>query len=527
MMRMSRDPALAALHTAWLAGLLPTHQRFAHRLHPSPERRLHHLLQKNRDTVFGQMFRFSRISTFEQYRRQVPIHDYDDLAPFLERARRAEPNILTAQPIRFFERSGGTSREHTKLIPYTDAMLRELQAATNPWLADLYLRHPRLIGRPAYWSLSPAAQGTRHTEGGLPIGLDDDTGFFDPLRRFVLSRSMAVPASLVHAPDMVSWRRETLAHLLAQRNLGFVSVWSPTFLIALIQHLRHAPPLDHPALRRDPSRKNHIEQALSGPHEGLGSRLWPELAVISCWSDGPSATPARTLSTLFPTATLEPKGLLATEGVITIPWGQDRLPTIAPSHLLEFLPAGAPTSSPTVLEGELEVGRDYSPILTTGAGLYRYHLKDLVRCIGPRQLRFIGKLDLVGDLVGEKLDGHRVTDLVETLADQLGLALGTWLVTPAPPRTPTAPPSWALLSDRTVHPLAAPLEAALCDGHAYRYARELGQLGPLTPHTIENLGQRLLDEASRQGQRLGDIKPLHFDPRPRWHALFTPAGAQP
>lgn len=524
-MTKARDLALGALHAAWLAGLLPAHQRFAHRIQPRLDQRLRALLQKNRDTAFGQTFRFSRISSFEQYRRHVPIHDYDDLAPFLERARRAEPRVLTAEPIRFFERSGGTSREHTKLIPYTATMLRELQTATNPWLADLYLRHPRLIGRPAYWSLSPAAQGARHTEGGLPIGLDDDTGFFDPLRRFVLGRSMAVPASLVHAPDMVTWRRETLAHLLACRNLGFVSVWSPTFLIALIDHLRHAPPLDHPALRRDPSRSKLIEAALAGPREGLGSRLWPELAVISCWADGPSAVPARTLSTLFPTATLEPKGLLATEGVITIPWGKDRLPTIAPSHLLEFLPAGTPTTSPTILEDELEPGRDYSPILTTGAGLYRYHLKDLVRCIGPRQVRFIGKLDLVGDLVGEKLDGHRVTHLVEALANRLGLALGTWLVTPAPQSTPTAPPAWALLSDRELHPLAAPLEAALAEGHAYRYARELGQLGPLFAHTVADLGPRLLDEASRQGQRLGDIKPLHFDPRPRWHALFATTGA--
>ncbi|HRE91819.1 MAG TPA: autotransporter, partial [Myxococcota bacterium] len=76
-------------------------------------------------------------------------------------------------------------------------------------------------------------------------------------------------------------------------------------------------------------------------------------------------------------------------------------------------------------------------------------------------------------------------------------------------------------------PLAAALEDALTQGHAYRYARDLGQLGPLTAHSVHDLGQRLLDEATRQGQRLGDIKPLHFDPRPRWHALFAQARACP
>lgn len=517
-----RDLTLAALHGAWLAGLLPTHQRFARTLREGTnpvrtDHRLRRLLTLNRDTVFGKMFRFSSISNFETFRRAVPIHDYDDLVPHLERARRGEPRILTAEPIRFFERSGGTSREHTKLIPYTDSMLRELQAATNPWLADLYLRHPGLIGRPAYWSLSPAAQGPRKTEGQIPIGIDDDTGFFDPVRRLVLARSMAVPATLVHAPDIDSWRRETLAHLLACRSLGFVSVWSPTFLTALLDHLRNAPPLDHPALR--PHRR-HIEAALAGPREGLGSRLWPDLAVISCWADGPSAIPARTLASVFPAATLEPKGLLATEGVVTIPWGKDRAPTLAASHLLEFIPLdhSRGANPPTVLPHELEVGRDYSPVLTTGAGLYRYHLKDVVRCTGPHQLRFVGKLDLVGDLVGEKLDGLQVTRLVETLAHELELTLGSWLVTPDPSRT-----GYGLFTEHPHPELANRLEAALCQGHAYRYARDLGQLGPITPHVLPGLGRHMLEEATRQGQRLGDIKPQLFDPRPRWHNLFRQA----
>ena len=262
-----------------------------------------------------------------------------------------------------------------------------------------------------------------------------------------------------------------------------------------------------------------LERLLAGPRDGIGSRLWPDLAVISCWADGPSADPARTLARLFPSTTLEPKGLLATEGVVSIPWGKDRAPTLAPSHLLEFLPLGATTN--TVLPDELEPGRDYSPILTTGAGLYRYHLKDIVRCIGPRQVRFIGKLDLVGDLVGEKLDGQHVTELVEAVARRLGLALGTWLITPAPGPIP----GYGLLADSATTDLARDLEAALCEGHAYRYARELGQLAPLSAWHLPDLERHLLNEAVAQGQRLGDIKPLRFDPRPRWHALFDRAHA--
>jgi hypothetical protein len=108
---------------------------------------------------------------------------------------------------------------------------------------------------------------------------------------------------------------------------------------------------------------------------------------------------------------------------------------------------------------------------------------------------------------------------VEALAAELGLTLSSWLVTPGPDTR-----SYGLLTDSPMPELARRLEAALCEGHAYRYARELGQLGPIRHHVIPALARRLLEEATRQGQRLGDIKPQHFDPRPRWHALFD-AGA--
>ncbi len=542
-----RDWVLSGLHVGWLAGLAPTMLRFARGLgdvRRVQARRLLSGVAANAGTAFGKEHRFSSISSFETFRKSVPIRDYEAMLPWLVRARGGERRVLTADDVRFFERSGGTTSEATKLLPYTQSMLDELAAATNPWLGGLYSRSPGLIGRPAYWSLSPAAQGERRTEGGVLIGIDDDTAYFGPVRRFVLGRSMAVPGDVVKAASMQAWRRETLVGLLRCERLGFVSVWSPTFLTALVDALCDAPD-DVLRDKRLNGRRREIELALAAGREGVGSRLWPRLGVVSCWADGPAAVGADEVRRLFPRAVVEAKGLLATEGVVTIPWGPERRPTLAVgSHFFEFLPVsesketgetgettGGVSSDETVLAHELEVGRSYSPVLTTGAGLYRYHLKDIVRCEGPLELRFVGKLENVGDLTGEKLDGVRVAAIVEAALRELGMAGSVsqpvhWMMTPVPGQR-VAGYGLLLDLDDDKEPEAARLgrevERRLCEGHAYRYSRDVGQLAPLSVWRLEGLRRRWLEAATAGGQRLGDIKPLSFDPRPRWASLFRHA----
>jgi hypothetical protein len=55
----------------------------------------------------------------------------------------------------------------------------------------------------------------------------------------------------------------------------------------------------------------------------------------------------------------------------------------------------------------------------------------------------------------------------------------------------------------------------------YRYARELGQLGPVTARVIVDGERQYLREVNRLGQRLGDIKPSGFDPRPALAAALS------
>src|SRR5260370_15408804 len=66
--------------------------------------------------------------------------------------------------------------------------------------------------------------------------------------------------------------------------------------------------------------------------------FWPLLDTISCWTSASAAPFARRLQSLFPGVQIPGKGLLATEGVITIPLSDHSYPALAAeSGYYEFI----------------------------------------------------------------------------------------------------------------------------------------------------------------------------------------------
>ena len=77
------------------------------------------------------------------------------------------------------------------------------------------------------------------------------------------------------------------------------------------------------------------------------TRIWPRLGLISCWGDAHAALHLDELRRSFPGVEIQPKGLLATEAFVTIPF-DDRTPLAIRSHFFEFLPEGRHRTSPAV-----------------------------------------------------------------------------------------------------------------------------------------------------------------------------------
>ncbi len=84
-----------------------------------------HLIKCGKDTSFGKEHHFESILTYEDFIKQVPVREYDDLHPYIERVRRGEEYVLWNEKTRWFARSSGTSSGKSKYIPVTPSNLTD------------------------------------------------------------------------------------------------------------------------------------------------------------------------------------------------------------------------------------------------------------------------------------------------------------------------------------------------------------------------------------------------------------------
>lgn len=89
------------------------------------------LISKAKHTAFGKDHNFDSITTYEDFQNNVPIRDYEELKPYVERVVAGEEDILwKGKPIYFAKTSGTTSG--AKYIPITkESMPTHVEAARN------------------------------------------------------------------------------------------------------------------------------------------------------------------------------------------------------------------------------------------------------------------------------------------------------------------------------------------------------------------------------------------------------------
>lgn len=482
-------------------------------------------LRRNADTEFGRRHAFAKIRSVADYRDAVPLSTWDDYAPAVARIAHGEARVLTAERVRLLEPSSGSTAA-TKLVPYTARLQGEFQRGISAWLADLYTTYPRLRSGRSYWSITPA--GAPHDPGPdrVPVGFDEDAEYLGGIGRRLISAILAVPSRVARTDDMDAFFDDTCRHLLAARDLTLISIWHPSLLMILLDRMRQRA---DDLVASLPGRRR---AELQGPlRDGDWGAVWPDLAVVSCWADAAASGPARRLAERFPRVVVQPKGLIATEGFVSLPLAAAGGAVFsARSHLVEFravdpnLPEAA--TSEMLLAHELEPGRRYEVVLTTGGGLYRYRLGDLVEVTGHHGalpvLRFVGRLDRVSDLVGEKLNEAFVCEVLAGLGvpqarlEAAGDAYLLHLDVPDADVRPERHTDSPACDGTDVWPtdLARLVDDALRANPHYDYARRLGQLRPIV--AVRRTREPLAILLGHAGQgRLGDVKPTALvPPRP-------------
>ncbi len=491
---------------------------------------------------------FSRVRTAREFQDAVPVCTPDSVLPDIEDLKAGVPRVLTREPVVRFEPSGGSSGA-SKYVPVTRGLLAEFHHALAPMLFDLLHSRPAVRAGPSYWSISPIGRKKGRTAGGIPVGSVEDTSYFPRFLQPLLSRVFAVPGSVALLPDVESCRYVTLWYLVACEDLAFISVWNPSFLSLLMDALElhgerlvedvargmcRPPDVEDAVLAQmrfqpRPERAWALREAL---RSGLQARaLWPRLALLSMWTDAQAAHAVGPACRRFQGIEVQGKGLLATEGVISLPLFDAPAPVLAVrSHFFEFIDPEHPEARPR-LAHELEPGRTYAVLLSTSGGLLRYRIGDLVRVEGFHHatpcIRFVGRADAVSDLVGEKLAATRVSSVLDSLLPALFDGRRPPFAMLAPEWE--SPPAYRLFletgaPDTRLEEAARAIEHALCEGYHYRYARELGQLGPVRAVRVSEGTRHYEARCVTLGQRAGDVKPTDLHRQAGWTAWFSQQG---
>lgn len=102
------------------------------------ERTLQNLVQQAKRTVFGHDHEFTHIKNYQDFKAKVPIRDYEDLRPYIDRVVAGESDILWKGKPQYFAKTSGTT-SGVKYIPISkESMPEHIKAARNALLTYIH-----------------------------------------------------------------------------------------------------------------------------------------------------------------------------------------------------------------------------------------------------------------------------------------------------------------------------------------------------------------------------------------------------
>ena len=410
---------------------------------------LSQLLRRNQSTVFGKEHGFASIQNIDDYRRQVPIADYERFRPYVEQISAGARRVLTREQPFMFTLTSGTTGE-AKLIPVTKAAQTIHGKLTTLWYCRAFLDHKRCFDGKVLGVVSPSVEGL--TRAGIPYGSASALiyGSSPPW----VKRRRAIPNEVSEIKDFTAKYYVTM-RLGVEQDISFFGTPNPSTILKLVEtadrfkeeivkdireggishHFELADDIRQKLVSRlsaNPKRSKELDRFVSEGQNLRPAEYWPRLKLIGCWKGGTVGVRLREFDRWFAKETpVRDLGYMASEAQISLPISDRGAAGILAidANFYEFIPeteiGGA---NPTMLTcTELDEGGTYHIVLTTPGGLYRYDINDVVRVTGfynqTPLIEFIRKGRDVSNITGEKLHVNQIIQAMEHAQSAAGLTV--------------------------------------------------------------------------------------------------------
>jgi len=367
------------------------------------------ILAANANTEQGRRFGLAAIGNASAFCEAVPIRDYEDIRPLIDRQIATGALALAPEKPIMYARSSGTTGA-AKYVPVTPGVLAQLRTSQR---AMAYVQHRalrafsgRIVGLGGSSREETLADGT---PAGATTGL-----IYETMPRFMRAKYV-VPPEVFGIADYGE-KYATIARLAAcADDVSVIATANPSTVLRLMAVVRAN--LSEIASHASPARAKAL-QALAIQTRAVTVRdVWPGLRAVVTWLGGGCAIAAEAVRTqLPPGAQMVDAGYVASEvrGTIVIDVARNLALPLLGDVFFEFTPVSEWEAGErkTKLLHELEEGAEYHVIVTTTAGLLRYHMNDVVRAKGrigqTPALQFVRKGRGVTNITGEKLSEDQV-----------------------------------------------------------------------------------------------------------------------
>jgi len=385
------------------------------------------ILQTHGDTAIGKQFGFESIRTPEQFAEKVPLMEFSDMLPYLEKTyENPSGKILTSDPIIWYVQTSGTSGK-PKILPLTArGMADYVKGTTASQMAFVSAGkdHKRLFDGKFVMSGAPAQFDSLN---GIPVGymsgVTSELAVSALLKRFMISGP-----EIVNITDM-DRKMKAYALLAAPENVtGFAGI--TTLSLSFFRRMQdsYGPWLSEHFKGTDTGRR--INNAMDEDGKLDLAELWPNMRELV--ATGIDTEPYRVwISKILPTTTIW-EAYAGSEAYYATHMHMDENMCFLPFNYFEFIPENEiDKPDPTVIPmSDVKKGGRYEIVLTTDGGWYRYRVGDVMTISNtdPFQVRSIGRKGRVVNLAGEKLSDTHVTEAMAHASAKTGVDVSDFTV---------------------------------------------------------------------------------------------------
>jgi hypothetical protein len=369
---------------------------------------LRQLVARGATTSFGREHSLGTVDTLEKFQSRVPVREYGEFFPYIERTRLGERNVLWSGETRWFARSSGTTGAKSKYIPVThDALTQSHMRGPKDCIAFNVDRYPDTR---VYGGQTLTLGGSRRIEREGEHALTGDLSAILIENIPKLANHWRLPRTKTALLPDFEQKVERICRECSGRDvrsLAGVPSWNLVMLHRMLEYT---------------GKSNLLE-------------VWPNLELFV--HGGVNFAPYREVyRQLIPSSEMHYQETYnASEGFFGIAddFGGDMLLMLDYGTFFEFLPTSHldDPSQAVPLEG-VRTGVNYAMVITSSGGLWRYLIGDTVRftSLSPYRICVSGRTRQYINAFGEEVIVDNAERAVDAACNATGAEVAEFTAAP-------------------------------------------------------------------------------------------------